>query len=371
MNLLCATSVSLGEAAFAPLGSLTLLPEDEITPATVRGMDAVITRSKTRLTPDLVRGSALRFAGTCTAGIDHADPNGLAAIGVAFASAPGCNANAVSEYVLAALLEARLVTGFTFAGKTLGIIGCGQVGSRVEAKARALGMTVLRNDPPKAHRGEPGPWTELRDLLAAADVISLHVPLIDNGPWPTRSLIGATELAQCKPGAHLINACRGEVTDNTALLQARASGHLAWLVLDVWDPEPGLPPGLLSTADLASAHIAGHSIEGKVNGTRQIHEALCRHFGIRKTWDPTPLLPPPPHPDLMLKPGDGEDRLAQAVRSAYSIRTDDTLLRENPGNFNRLRRTYRDRREFSAITLHGLQPEEHPVFRALGFKTAD
>ncbi len=368
MNLLCATSVSLGENAFGPLGTLTLLPENDITPDTVRGMDAVITRSKTRLTPDLARGSRLRFAGTCTAGIDHADPEGLAALGVHFASAPGCNANAVSEYVVAALLESRPATGFTFAGKTLGIIGCGQVGSRVEAKAKALGMTVLRNDPPKAHRGEPGPWTGLSDLLTAADIITLHVPLVEDGPWPTRALLGETELAQTKPGATLINACRGEVTDNTALLHARASGRLSWLVLDVWDPEPGLPRDLLATADLATAHIAGHSIEGKVNGTRQIHDALCQHVGISHQWDPTPLLPPPEHPFVELTPGTFEDRLAQAVNACYSIRHDDTLLRQDPAQFNTLRRTYRDRREFNATTLLNCAPSETPVFKALGFQ---
>jgi erythronate-4-phosphate dehydrogenase len=367
MNLLCATSVSLGKEAFSPLGRLTLLPEGDITPEAVREMDAVITRSKTRLNPRLAEGSRLRFAGTCTAGIDHADPEGLAALGVHFASAPGCNANAVSEYVVAALLESRPVTDFRFAGKTIGIIGCGEVGSRVEKKARALGMTVLRNDPPKAARGEPGPWTDLPDLLAEADVITLHVPLVEDGPWPTRALIGERELARTRPGMILINACRGEVTDNTALFQARTAGHLAWLVLDVWDPEPGLPPDLLAAADLASAHIAGHSVEGKVNGTRQIHDALCKHVNIPHPWDPTPLLPPPEHPVVELTTGDFEDRLAQAVTACYDIRTDDRLLRQNPAEFNTLRRSYRDRREFSATALQGCTAEEIPVFRALGF----
>lgn len=369
MNLLCATSVSFGHEAFSPLGHLTRLPESDITPDTVNHMDAVITRSKTKLTPRLVRGSRLRFAGTCTAGIDHADPEGLASLGVHFASAPGCNANAVSEYVIAALLASRPATDFRFAGKTLGIIGCGQVGSRVEAKAKALGMRVLRNDPPKAGCGAPGPWTDLPDLLAAADVITLHVPLVENGPWPTRALIGERELSRTRPGMILINACRGEVTDNAALLAARNSGHLSWLVLDVWDPEPGLPLELLASADLATAHIAGHSIEGKVNGTRQIHDTLCQQFNLTHHWDPTPLLPAPETPAVELAPGSFEDRLAQAVTACYDIRLDDRLLRATPAEFNTLRRAYRDRREFTATTLHGCTPQERNLFRSLGFQT--
>lgn len=370
MIIICATSVSFGAEAFSSLGDLRLVPESDINASAVQAADAVITRSKTRLNPALFAGSSVRFAGTCTAGIDHADPEGLAAMGIHFASAPGCNANAVSEYVVAALLEAHAATGFRFAGKILGVVGCGEVGSRVCAKAEALGMTVLRNDPPKEAAGHPGPWTPLTELLDRADVLTLHVPLVEEGPWPTRGLIGADELARLRPGALVLNACRGEVTDNAALLAARRSGQLSWLVLDVWDPEPGLPTELLAAADLASAHIAGHSVEGKVNGTRQIHDQLCACFGITHAWDPRPLMPPPESPDIRLPDEGGlEERLRVAVRAAYEIRMDDELLRSGGAvAFNALRRNYRDRREFDAHRVHNVPAGERALYRALGFR---
>ncbi|MCC5849314.1 MAG: 4-phosphoerythronate dehydrogenase [Verrucomicrobia bacterium] len=373
MNLICASSVTFAGSAFGPLGSLTLLPEGEITTERVRDADAVITRSKTKLNRALFEGSRVKLAGTCTAGTDHADAEGLAALGIHFASAPGCNANAVSEYVVAALLEAYADHGFTFADKTLGVVGHGEVGSRVARKAEALGMKVLRNDPPKAESGVPGPWTDLDELVARADVLTLHVPLVETGPWPTRNLLSAPRLANMKPGAVLINACRGEVLDGPAAAEARSAGRLSWLVLDVWDPEPDFPLEMMAAADLATPHIAGHSVEGKVNGTRQIFEALCAHFDLRRQWDPLPLMPPPLTERVRL-PGEGdfETRLRHAVRACYELREDDRALRassENPGaRFTKLRRNYRDRREFSATTVTGLRGEEREIYAALGFQ---
>lgn len=370
MNLVCASSVTLGREAFAGLGDLKWLPETEIGPEDVREADALVTRTKTRLDGELLRGSRVGFAGTCTAGTDHADLHALAELGVRFASAPGCNANAVSEYVVAALLEAP---GFRFQGKTVGVVGCGEVGSRVCAKAEALGMRVLRNDPPKEAAGAPGPWTPLQDLLDDCDVLTLHVPLVEEGLFPTRGLLSPPRVASLRPNVLLINACRGEVVDSEALVAARQSGRISWMVLDVWDPEPGLPETLLAAADLGTAHIAGHSVEGKVNGTRQIREAFVTWAGLAvPPWDPTPLLPPPEHPVVQLPEGDFETRLRHAVRACYDIRRDDALLRgETPDRarlFTQLRRTYRDRREFGATRVEGLRGEEREVYAKMGFQ---
>jgi erythronate-4-phosphate dehydrogenase len=372
VNIVVADSVALGREAFEDLGEVRVVPETEIDPGSVRDADAVVTRSKTRLIPALFSGSKVQFAGTCTAGIDHADPEGLQQLGIHFAFAPGCNANAVSEMVLAALLE----SGQEISGKTVGIVGHGQVGTRVDRKLSALGCRILRSDPPKEKRGEPGPFVPLNDLLSESDVVTLHVPLVEEGPTPTRHLVSAEGIARMKPGAMLINACRGEALDAEAACAARAAGALSWLVLDVWDPEPDLPPLQLAAADLGSPHVAGHSVEGKVNGTRQIREALIAHFGLTaEVWDPEPLMPPPEQPVVVLSlEGTLEERLRSCVRAAYDIHVDDRDLREAERpmkeKFTRLRRNYRDRREFPAIRVLGLRAEEQEIYRELGFQVS-
>ncbi|MEX2607136.1 MAG: 4-phosphoerythronate dehydrogenase, partial [Kiritimatiellia bacterium] len=324
MKCICATSVSLGYDAFSGLGEVVELAETDFSPGRIQGADAVITRSKTRLNRSLFQGTGVKFAGTCTAGIDHADPETLAELGVHFASAPGCNANAVTEYVLAALLEASDRLDFRFKGKTLGIIGHGQVGTRMDRKAEALGFRVLRHDPPKQAAGGKGPFVELETLLRESDVVTLHVPLVEDGPFPTRGLLGEAELALLRPGVILLNACRGEAIDTAPLVEARRSGRIAWLVLDVWDPEPRIPAELLGMADLATPHIAGHSVEGKVNGTRQIREQLCDVMKLKvPVWDPEPLMPAPENAAVSLSDeGSLEERLRICVKACYDIRLD-------------------------------------------------
>ena len=370
MKIILADSVALGKEAFQDLGEVSLFPESEFTQDAIRHADVVVTRSKTKLVPELFEGSSVRFAGTCTAGLDHADPKGLKAMGIHFAHAPGCNANAVSEYILAALLE----SGQEIGGKTVGIIGHGQVGTRVDRKLTALGCRILRHDPPKQKAGETGPYVDLDKILSESDILTLHVPLIEEGPTPTRGMVGTAEIQKLKPGAMLLNACRGEALDAEAACTARAAGNISWLVLDVWDPEPEIPPLQLAVADLASPHIAGHSVEGKVNGTRQIREAVVHHFGLKvDPWDPEPLMPSPEQPDVVLSPeGTLEERLRTCVRAAHNVYVDDKELREAEGpmgeRFTRLRRSYRDRREFHAIRVHGLREFERDLYTSLGFQ---
>jgi len=373
MNVICADSVSYGVEAFSDFGRVEMVPEARIDAAVVREADVVVTRSKTRLNPELLQGSRVRFAGTCTAGTDHVDLEGLEDLGIAFSAAPGCNANAVSEYVLAALLEIQLEQGFRLKDLTLGIVGHGQVGTRVDAKWTALGGRVLRNDPPKEASGSPGPYVDLETLLETSDVVTLHVPLIEDGPWPTRNLLSVEGVARMKPGAVLLNACRGEAMEGSAVLNAREKGLLSGLVLDVWDPEPSIPPELLQVADFGTPHIAGHSLEGKVNGTRLVRDALSRRMeNPVPDWDPGTLMPPAPNPVCPLPPeGTLEERLRIAVRACYDIRRDDQLLRNGDGalgeRFTFQRRNYPLRREFDATRLTGVRPEEASLFRMLGF----
>lgn len=378
MKWICADSVSLAGEAFADLACVKLLPETGIAPEVLQGADALITRSKTRLDRELLQGTGVRFVGTCTAGTDHMDEEGLRALGIHAVSAPGCNANAVSEYVLAAVLEGMVATGQSLQGKVVGVVGHGQVGSRVAAKLQACGCEVLLNDPPKAALGHTEPYVDLDTVVAEADILTLHVPLVTTGPWPTRHLLTAQHLQAMKPGSMLVNACRGEAVEGAALVEARRGERLSWLALDVWEPEPAIPVDLLSAADLATPHIAGHSLEGKVNGTVQIRQALCRFFDLDvPEWDFSPLLTPPSNPIVRLPANaDDQERLRVAVQACYDIHRDDAGLRSGsmeglPGRFTSLRRGYPVRREFSATRVIGLRSDESALYRALGFDVSD
>ena len=387
MKTVLAQSVTLGPDAFNTLGSTLVLPDDQITPADLQDADILITRSKTKITRELITGSSLTFYGTCTAGTDHVDIQALADNHIHFADAGGCNANAVAEYVVASLLHFEdSQPDFSIRGATIGIVGHGNVGVRVEEKARALGMKVLINDPPRVEqaacaqvgektrvenlplngRNFQGPATQwqdyvsLNELLSACDILTLHVPLIETGNFPTRDFIAAPQLAQLKPGALLINACRGEVLCGDAL---RADRQIAARVLDVWNPEPDFPIDLFNDSDFGTAHIAGHSFEGKFNGTLFCYQKACRVLGREPTWDYSDYLSPE-LPEIILDANEltEAEALRHAVRSCYDIQIDHDALakavRDNPEGrgaaFKTYRNTYHDfrsRREFPAHTV--------------------
>ncbi len=380
MKTICAESVLYGEEAMATLGGVEVWPDRAIGPDTVRDADALVVRSKTRVDGRLVAGSRLRFAGTATAGFDHIDDRALAAQGVSWMAAAGCNAVSVAEYVLAALLELSRRHGFRLAGLRLGLVGVGQVGRRLARRAEALGMTVLVNDPPRALAEPDVPFLPLEAMLPQADVVSLHTPLTTDGPFPTAGLAGADFFRLVKPGSIFINAARGEVLCEDALLQAMESGHVRHAVLDVWDHEPYCNPLLLERVDLATPHIAGYSFDGKLRGTEMVYAAACRHFAAAKAWDASALRPASPLPSFEVagRDADPERVLGAIVPRIYDLTADDRRLREGlrmnreeqGALFDRLRKEYPVRREWAGTTLT-LEPSrtaDAARYRALGFQ---
>jgi len=380
VKIVADANIPLLREAFGPLGEVAALPADGLTPGAVRDADALLVRSVTRVGAALLDGSAVRFVATATIGFDHVDQAYLASRGIGFASAQGSNARSVAEYVLAALAVLAARRGRPMRGQVLGIVGCGNVGGRLAHMAEALGLRVLRNDPPLARRtGDPRyvPF----DALAEADAVTFHVPLERGGTDPTYHMIGARLLGRLKPGATLLNSSRGGVHDTAALLAARAAGRLGALVLDVWEGEPSVDTDLLARTDLATPHIAGYSYDGKVNGARMVLEALCRHFGLAREWDPSPLMPPPPRPRARVPAGATvEEALRLAITAAYDIEADDARMRgllARPPEarakfFNDLRKTYPVRREFpeTTVELAADDPEVRGALAALDFPVA-
>jgi erythronate-4-phosphate dehydrogenase len=372
MRIVADPSIPFVQEAFGPLGEVRLVPGREIMARAVRGADALLVRSVTPVNPALLDGSPVKFVATATIGTDHVDQAYLSAKGIGFASAQGSNANSVAEYVVAAMLEMARRQKFRLHDKTLGVIGVGNVGSRVVRNTQALGMRVLQNDPPRACAEKGSQFVPLERLFAEADIITLHVPLTREGPDETFHLFDKDRLATLKLRKPiLINTSRGAVVDNKALLKAIDGEWLGGVVLDVWENEPNISPELLDVVDLATPHIAGYSFDGKVNGTRMIYEAACRFFRLQPIW--TPDLPPPPVPHIELTVSSGEDDeevLRRIVQRIYDITADDAALRKSILTFDKLRAEYPIRREFfnTELVLHGASEALRVKSAALGFK---
>ena len=341
MKIVAVKNMPFAAEAFGTLGDVTLLEGRAIRAADVRDADLLLTRTTTPITRELLEGSRVRFYGTATIGTDHIDQPYLAARGIPWCSAAGCNANSVSEYLTAALLCLGQQHGITLAGKTIGVIGVGNVGTRVVEKAHALGMRVLANDPPRERNGDSAPpignrqsavgnsWSALPDLLAQSDIVTLHTPLTDEGVDATVHLADEAFFEQLKPGAIFINAARGPIADTDALLRAMDRSIVAHAIMDTWEGEPDFRSDLLERVFIASPHIAGHSYEGKYMGTVMVYRAACRFLGVEATWSPDAILPPPLVPRLTATPDlDPEAALWELVHAVYDIEADDALVRD-------------------------------------------
>ena len=368
MNLLIDENIPGAREAFARFGSVRLMAGRAIDAAAVRDADALLVRSVTRIDRALLAGSRVRFVATATAGTDHVRIDELDALGIRFAHAPGSNADSVVDYVLGVLALAYPAPR-GLAGRTVGIVGCGQVGARLLVRLRALGVACRVYDP-LLTRDIPPESCTLQETLAC-EVLSLHVPLTREGAHATRRLLGARELARLRDDALLINAARGPVVDNAALLEAMRRRPALRAALDVWEHEPQLDRALLARVLIGTPHIAGYAHDGKLRGARQVYAALRAFLGAGASPADPPELRPAPAGVLR-----AEDcgSWQQAVLACYDPRSDDARLRaamldEDEGAraaaFDRLRRDYPLRREFSAWRIGTAAAPGTPVHAAL------
>ena len=294
------------------------------TPELVKDADALVIRTRTRCDKSLLEGSSVRLVATATIGIDQIDTDWCASNGITVRNAPGCNAPGVAQYVWSALLR----LGFDPKRQTLGVVGCGNVGSIVKAWGEALGARVLVSDPPKEEAGIGGDYVTLDELLRESDAVTLHTPLTRDGKHPTYHLIGERELSQIGDGRILVNAARGPVVDFKALKPEITGGRLRG-VIDTWEWEPEVDTELLGAVEYGTFHIAGYSREGKQRATRMALEAIEDTFGVtvdksglEGRYEGTPGL------------------TAAGITASYDPGKDTEALRRNPSAFDRLRATY-------------------------------
>lgn len=364
------------EIAFHQFGEVRMLRTSEMTNANIKDATAILVRSETPVNESLLKHARVKFVGTATIGTDHVDLDYLQQCDIGFASCPGSNANSVSEYVLAALLEMAEQYHFSLRGKILGVIGHGNTGSRVAIKAEALGMKVLLNDPPLARATLDPRYLHIGELMDA-DIISLHVPLTRSGEDATFHLVNEQRLSAMKRGSILINSSRGAVAETEALKQAIISEHLLTCVLDVWENEPRIDTDLLGQTSIGTPHIAGYSFDGKLNATSMLQRAIGSFFNMpmpeQKSEMPSELN------ELALpeRTNAPESLLAFLVRQCYDIREDDRRLRrvismtqeDRAAYFRKLRAEYPIRREFHNAVVDGteLDEETQNMLAAIGF----
>jgi erythronate-4-phosphate dehydrogenase len=364
MNLIVDENIAFAQEAFSYFGKVISVDGRALTNKNVKDADALIVRSITNVNEKLLRNTRVKFIGTATIGTDHIDLDYLKSKNISFADAKGCNADSVAEYVFTALLKIASEKNISLNGKTIGVIGIGNIGSRVVRLAESLGMKVIKNDPPLERKRVGKNYVSLEEILNA-DIITLHVPLSFEGVDKTFRLLNENNLRKIKKDAIIINTSRGAVIDNAALLNETIRKDFN-LILDVWEEEPLVNINLIAKTKIASAHIAGYSFEGKVNGTKIIYDALCKFTNIKHEW--SPKLPLMERRELELSNcSSNEERLYKLFSSIYDIEKDDAKLREisnykmneQADYFDLLRKTYTIRREFSNFTVLLSEKEKH------------
>ena len=362
MKIVADESILFVKEAFEKLGEVATYPGRDINSLAVKEADILLVRSVTGVDEHLLSGSKIRFLATATIGCDHVDTDCLRKRKVEFASAAGCNANSVTEYIVAALLILARRHGFFLSEKTIGVVGVGNVGSRVIEKAEVLGMNILQNDPVLERKTGQVRFRPLEELLEKSDILTLHVPLAYEGQDATYHMADNTFFEKMKRGSFLINTSRGAVVDTLALLNALKQNTLKGAVVDVWEGEPQISKELLGEVELGTPHIAGYSLDGKANATVMIYQATCHFLNVTYDWK-LPELSPPPCPEIKVDARSENDAeiLSQVVGKAYDLERDDGALREilkipSPQRktlFDQLRSEYPIRREFSSILRAG------------------
>lgn len=333
--------------------------------------DALLIRTRTHCDKALLEGSRVSFIASATIGYDHIDTDYCNSAGIKWTNAPGCNSFSVQQYLVSTLLYLAVKRGLDLKGMTLGVVGVGNVGKKVKKAGEALGMKVLLNDPPRSREEGPEGFVSLDTLLEEAQILSLHVPLNRGGADNTFHLVGNDFISKCRKDAILINTSRGAVVDEVALMDGLKSSRLSDVVLDVFENEPRINPGLLEAISLATPHIAGYSLDGKANGTAMSVRALSKHFGLGLDHWEAANLPVPQQTELFADASrEGETTLLwDLYRQSYDVSSDDRRLRSQPELFEQLRGDYPFRREAGAYAIRLFQgyPELRLVLEKLGF----
>lgn len=375
MKIVADENISLVKEAFSGLGEVVTVPGRSMSKELLNDATVLLVRSVTKVNQELLDGTSVRFVASATIGTDHIDTKYLQENSIGFAYAPGSNAASVAEYVVCALQHMSMKTERPLESMTLGIIGVGNIGSKVYQHAERLGMRCLLNDPPKKRLTGHDIYIPLNQLVEEADVLSLHVPLISAGEDSTYHLVNHELIGKMKKNAILINTSRGQVVDEKSVRAEQAK--FGGIILDVWENEPDINAETLKIVDIGTPHIAGYSFEGKIRGTQMIYEAACAYFFKRPQWQVSESC----FTEIVkeIDVSSSVHPVADAVQKAYSIEDDHRSLRailkkdkaEYGKFFDDLRKNYPRRREFThfLVKCSEDQKNEARIINELGFPT--
>lgn len=370
MQIVADENIPLLDQFFSEFGEIVRVPGRTMTAADVADADILIVRSVTQVNEQLLAGSKVKFVGTATIGTDHIDLDYLEKAGIGFRSAPGCNAQAVVDYVLSALSVLVDSRGIAFTDLSVGIVGLGNVGSLLRNRLEEMNVEVIGVDPFKDPE-EVGVLSSFEEALSA-DVVTFHTPMTKSGDHPTWHMLNAETLAKMKPDACLINAARGAVVDNAALLEHLKANDDFSAILDVWEGEPDINTELLDYCWLGTPHIAGYSLDGKMRGTEFVYHGICEFFGLPIRRKLAQFLPEPGIKRVnFTEQAPVHQALRTAIRASYEIRVDDGVMRSAmrrsknlPETFDRLRKEYPLRRDTPTLRV-GVPARAHDLMDAL------
>lgn len=372
MKIFCEDTLTYGAQFFNDVADVTWFAGNQLQPDQLKQADALFVRSTTKVNEALLSNAPnLKLVATATSGSDHMDLNFLQQRNIRAYAAGGCNAIAVAEYVIAGILYLAATHNMTLDKKTLGIVGAGHVGTALAQRAVNLGLKVVLCDPPLENAGDAREFASIEDILGC-DIISLHVPFISSGDWPTKHMMDKARLQQLRPDQILINACRGEVVDNQALLELLNIEKRFMTVFDVWENEPAINFELARLTDIATEHIAGHSLEGKARGTEMVYKIAAEEFNWpgKSMWD---YLPSTSNDNLQVDLTGAEPfhgPLHKLVRGVYDIHRDSERFRSNVSDreqFRYSRKNYAIRREFASIKVNAGNSSLSKAIYGLGF----
>ena len=374
MKIITDNKIPYIKGALEPFAEVIYLPGNETTAEAVKDADALITRTRTKCTREILEGSNVKFIATATIGFDHIDTEYCKQAGIEWTNAPGCNAESVNQYIASALLSWAMKNRVDLKEKTIGIVGVGQVGSRVAKTCKILGMKVLLNDPPRERAEGSANFVSLKTIQKEADIITFHVPLNMQGDDATYHLVDNKFIDELNKKPLLINSCRGEVFDTGAVKNAVDNKTVSGLIIDCWENEPKIDLELLNKVDFGTPHIAGYSKDGKANGTKMSVQAVSRFFNLGiDNWEPEEI----ELPENTVIEIDGNQRreysiLAEAILSTYDIENDFYKLKDAPELFEKQRGDYPVRREFDTFTIQArnIGKETLEKLKLLGFRIA-